>query len=136
MTSLTDIIKKSEAAFKAFETTNKHPTNLYITQIYDAITKIFTPYITTVLVPSTTWWGWSTMTPHMLPSMTSCSPIRRRGIYASEIDTTKYASLEIRKKESFQKATIANWEIYNVDKSEANGFIARVVADVWICPLS
>ena len=40
MTSSTDIIAKFEAAFKAFETTNERPTDLYMTQIYDAIAKI------------------------------------------------------------------------------------------------
>ena len=43
MTSLTDIIAKFEAAFEAFETTDERPTDLYVTQIYDAIAKIFYP---------------------------------------------------------------------------------------------
>ena len=43
MTSLTDIIAKFEASFEAFETTNDRPTDLYVTQIYDAISKIFCP---------------------------------------------------------------------------------------------
>ena len=30
---------------------------------------------------------------------------------------------------------IANWEIYDMAKSEANRLIVRVVADVWISPL-
>ena len=33
----------------------------------------------------------------------------RPGIYASDIDTKKYASLDNRKKEAVQKATIYNW---------------------------
>ena len=41
MTSSTNIIAKFEAAFEAFETTDKCPTNMYVTQIYDAIAKIF-----------------------------------------------------------------------------------------------
>ena len=41
MTSSTDIIAKFEAAFEAFETTDECPTDLYVTQIYDAIAKIF-----------------------------------------------------------------------------------------------
>ena len=41
------------------------------------------------------------------------------GIYASDIDTTKYASLANRKKEAVHKANIADWEIYDVGKSEA-----------------
>ena len=43
MTSSTEIIAKFEAAFKAFETTNKRPADLYVTQIYEAIAKIFYP---------------------------------------------------------------------------------------------
>ena len=43
MTSLTDSIAKFEAAFEAIETTNERPTDLYVTQIYDAIAKIFYP---------------------------------------------------------------------------------------------
>ena len=54
----------------------------------------------------------------------------------SDIDTTKDASLDRRKKEAVHKAKIANWEIYDVAKSEANHFIVCVVADVWISPLS
>ena len=41
----------------------------------------------------------------------------RLGIYASDIDTTKNASLDIRKKEAFHKARIADREICNVVKS-------------------
>ena len=58
------------------------------------------------------------------------------GIYASDIDTRKEASLEIWKKEAFHKARIADREIYNLDKSKANRFMVRVVANVWIYPLS
>ena len=43
MTSSTAIIEKFEAAFKAFETTDERPTDLYVTQIYDAIVKIYYP---------------------------------------------------------------------------------------------
>ena len=43
MTSSTDIIAKFEAEFEAFETTDERPTDLYVTQIYDAIAKIFYP---------------------------------------------------------------------------------------------
>ena len=43
MTSSTDIIAKFEVAFEAFETTDERPTDLYVTQIYDAIAKIFYP---------------------------------------------------------------------------------------------
>ena len=43
MTSSTDMIAKFEAAFEAFETTDERRTDLYVTQIYDAIAKIFYP---------------------------------------------------------------------------------------------
>ena len=41
MTSSTDIIVKFETAFGAFEMTDERPTDLYVTQIYNAIAKIF-----------------------------------------------------------------------------------------------
>ena len=59
----------------------------------------------------------------------------RPGIYASDINTTKHVSLDSRKKEAVHKATITNWEIYDVAKSEANCSFVRVIADVWISPL-
>ena len=59
----------------------------------------------------------------------------RLGIYTSDTNTTKYVPLDSRKKEAVHKATISNWEIYDVAKSEANRFIVRIVADVWISPL-
>ena len=62
--------------------------------------------------------------------------LARPGIYAPYIDTTKDASLDSRKNEASHKSTIANWEIYDVAKSDANRFIVRIVADVWISPLS
>ena len=43
MMSSTEIIAKFEAAFEAFKTTEERPTDLYVTQIYDAIAKIFYP---------------------------------------------------------------------------------------------
>ena len=43
MTSSTDIIAKFEAAFEDFKMTNELPTNLYVTQIYNVIAKIFYP---------------------------------------------------------------------------------------------
>ena len=43
MTSSTDIIAKLEAEFEALEMTDERPANLYATQIYDAIAKIFYP---------------------------------------------------------------------------------------------
>ena len=60
----------------------------------------------------------------------------RPEIYASDIDTTKYASLDSQKKEAVHKVMIADWEIYDVAEIEANRFILRVIADVWISPLS
>ena len=54
----------------------------------------------------------------------------RPGIYASDINTTKDASLDSRKKEAVHKATLADWEIYDVAESEANRFIAHIIADV------
>ena len=54
----------------------------------------------------------------------------RPGIYATDVDTTKDASLNSRNKEAVHKAKISDWEIYDVAKSEANHFIVRVVADV------
>ena len=43
MMSSTDIIAKFEGAFEAFKKIGELPTNLYVTQIYDAIAKIFCP---------------------------------------------------------------------------------------------
>ena len=60
----------------------------------------------------------------------------RLDIYASDIDTTKDASIDSRKKEAVHKERIADWEIYDVAESEANRFIVRIIADVWISPLS
>ena len=41
MTYSIDIIAQFEVAFEAFETTDEHPNDLYVTQIYDAIDMIF-----------------------------------------------------------------------------------------------
>ena len=60
----------------------------------------------------------------------------RPGIYATDIDTTNDASLDSLKKEDVHKTRIADWEIYYVAESEANRFIVRVIADIWISPLS
>ena len=137
MTSLTDIIAKYEAAFESFETTNKRPTDLYVTQIYDAIAKIFYPicyysvgvtYNLIGLIDEEAAYATEYSKSIARPS--------RLGIYASDIDTTKDAYLDSQKKEAIQKARIDHWEIYNVAKSKANRFIVHVVADVWISPLS
>ena len=60
----------------------------------------------------------------------------RLGIYASDIDTLKDASLDIRKKEDVHKATIYDWEFYEVAEIKASRFIVRIVTDVLIYPLS
>ena len=99
MTSSTDIIAKFEAAFEAFETTDERPTDLYVTQIYDAIAKIFYPIrydsvgvrhnlmgLIDEDAAYTTEYGESFPRPD------------RPGIYATDIDTTKDASLDSRKK--------------------------------------
>ena len=57
------------------------------------------------------------------------------GIYASDIDTLKDASLDIRKKEDVHKATIYDWEFYEVAEIKASRFIVRIVTDVLIYPL-
>ena len=58
------------------------------------------------------------------------------GIYVLDIDKTKDAYLDRRKKEAVHKSTISDWEIYDVAEIEANRFIVSAVADVWIYPLS
>ena len=40
------------------------------------------------------------------------------------------------KKDAVHKATISDWEIYGMTKSEVNRFIVRIVGDVWISPFS
>ena len=132
MTSSTDIIAKFEAAFEAFKTTDERPTNIYVTHIHDAIAKIFYPIRYDIVgvthnlmrlidedAAYATEYGESFPRPE------------RPGIYATDIDTTKYASLDIQKKEAVHKARISDWEIYNVAESEANRFIVCVVAYVW-----
>ena len=136
MTSLTNIITKFEASFEAFKTTDERPTDLYVTQIYDAIAKIFYPIWYDIvgathnlmgLIKRDAAYATENGKSFLCPS--------RPGIYASDIDTTKHASLDSQKKEAVYKERIADWEIYDVAKSEANRFIIRVVADVWISPL-
>ena len=60
----------------------------------------------------------------------------RPGIFTSYTNTTKDASLDSQKNEAVHKASISDWEIYDVAESEANRFIVRVIADVCISPLS
>ena len=121
MTSLTDIIAKFEAAFETFETTDERPTDLYVTQIYDSIAKIFYPIRYDIIGATHNLMGlieedaaYATKYVDSFPRML------RPSIYALDIDTTKDASLDIRKKEAVHKERIADWEIYDVARSEAN----------------
>ena len=137
MTSSTDIIAKFEAAFEAFEMTDKRPTDLYVTQIYDAIAKIFYPIRYDRVGARHNLMGLINEDAAYATEYGESFPrTDRLGIYATDIDTTKDASLDSRKKEAVHKAKIADWEIYNVAESEANRFIVRIVADFWISPLS
>ena len=95
MTSSTDIISKFEAAFEAYETTVERPTDLYVAQIYDAIAKIF--YLIRYdsvgvrhnlmgLIDEDA--AYATEYGELFPRP-DCP-----GIYATDIDTTKDASLD------------------------------------------
>ena len=137
MTSSTDIITKFEAAFKSFETTGKRPTGLYVTQIYDAIVKIFYPIRYNSVGATHNLMGMIDKDATYATEYGESFPQPSRPvIYTSDIDKAKDASLGSLKKVSVQKARIADWEIYDVAESEANRFIVRVVADVCISPLS
>ena len=137
MTSLTNIIAKFEAAFEAFETNDEQPTDLYVTQIYDAIAKIFYPIRYDIVGARHNLMGLiDEDTAYTTEYGESFPRPDRPGIYATDIDTTKDASLDSRKKEAVHKANIADWEIYDVAESEANRFIDRLVADLRISPLS
>ena len=136
MTSSTNIIAKFEAAFEVFVTTDERLTNLYVTQIYDAIAKIFYPiHCNSVGVRQNLMGLIEEDAAYTAKYGESFPRPTRPGIYASYIDTTKDASFDIQKKEAVHKARIADWEIYNMAESEANCFIVRVVAYVWISPL-
>ena len=137
MTSSTDIIAKFKAAFKTFKTTNERLNNMYVTQIYDAIANIFYPICydsvgakKNLIRLSDNNAAYATEYGKSFPCP-ACP-----GIYVSDIDTTKDAYLDSCKKEAFHKATIPDWEIYDMAESEANRFITRIVVDVWISPLS
>ena len=137
MTSSTNVITKFEAAFEAFETTDKCPTDLYLTQIYDAIAKIFYPIRYDSIGATHNLMGMIAKDSAYATEYGESFPRPSRPcIYDSDINTTKYASLDSRKKEAVHKASISDWEIYDVTESEVNRFIIRVVADVWISPLS
>ena len=110
VTSSTDIIAKLEAAFEAFEATDERPTDLYVTHIYDAIAKIFYPIRYYIVGDKHNLMGlideddaYATEYGKSFPRP-SCP-----GIYASDIDTTKDASLDIRKKEAVHKSRIYDW---------------------------
>ena len=131
MTSSTNIITKSEAASEAFEMTDERLNDLYMTQIYDAMAKIFYPirynsvgarHNLMDLIDNDT--AYATKYGESFPRRA------RPGIYASDINITKDASLDSQKQEAVHKATIAYWEIYDVAKSKANRFIVRIVTNV------
>ena len=127
MTSLTDIIAKFEAAFKAFETTDERPTDLYVTQIYEAIAKIFHPIRYNILGENHNMMGLINKDAANATEYGKSFPRPERpGIYASDIDTTKDASLDRRKKEAVHKARISDWEIYDVTESEANRLLSAL----------
>ena len=110
---------------------------MYVTQIYDAIAKIFYPIRYDSVGATHNLMGMINEDAAYATEYGKSFPCTELpGIYASDIDTTKDASLDSRKKEAVHKARIADWEIYDVAKSEANRFIVRVVADVWISPPS
>ena len=95
MTSSTDIIAKFEAAFKAFETTDERPTDMYVTQIYDAISKIINSIRYDSVGATHNLMGmigedaaYATEYGELFPR-----PLRP-GIYASDIYTTKDAPLD------------------------------------------
>ena len=95
MTSLTDIIAKFEAAFEAFETTDKRPTDLYVTQIYDDIAKIFYPIRYDSVGATHNLMGLiDEDAAYATEYGESFLRLKRPGIYATDIDTTKDASLD------------------------------------------
>ena len=106
---MTNIIAKFEAAFETFETTDKRPTDLYVTQIYDAIAKIFYPiryssvgdrhYLMGLI---NDYAAYTTKYSESFPRPA------HQGIYASYTDTTKDSSLDSLKKEAIHKARIAD----------------------------
>ena len=112
MSSSTDIIAKFESAFEVFETTDERPTDLYVTQIYDAIDKIFYPIRYDSVGERHNWMGLINEDAAYATEYGKSFPRPEcLGIYASDINTTKDASLDSRKKEAVHKARIADWEI-------------------------
>ena len=95
MTSSTDIFAKFEATFKAFERNDERPTDLYVTQIYDAIVKILYPIRYNSVGATHNLMGiidedaaYATDYGELFPRPS------RPGIYASDFDTTKDVSLD------------------------------------------
>ena len=132
MTSSTDIIAEFEAAFEAFEMTDERPTDLYVTHIYDTIAKIFYPIRYDSVRATHNLMGLIDKDAAYTTEYSKSFPWPSHpGIYASDIDTTKDASLNSRKKEAVHKARIVDWEIYDVAESEASCFIVCVVAETW-----
>ena len=99
MTSSTGIIAKSKAAFKAFETTDEIPTNLYVTQIYDANAKIFYPIRYDGVGVRHNLMGLIEKDAAYTTEYGESFPRSARpGIHASDIETTKDASHDRQKK--------------------------------------
>ena len=96
MTSTTNIIAKFEAAFEAFKTTDERPTALYVTQIYDAIANIFYPICYDSVGVTHNVMGLINEDAAYTNQYGELFPRPPRlGIYDSDIDTTKDASLDI-----------------------------------------
>ena len=113
MTSSTDIITKSEAAFEAFETTDDRPTDLYVTQIYEATPKIFYPIRYDSVGATHNLTGLINKGAAYATEYGESFPWPSRpDIYASDIDTTKDVSLDSQKKETVHKARMNDWKIY------------------------
>ena len=112
MTSSTEIIAKFEAAFEAFKTTNERSTDVYVTKIYDAIAKIFYPIRYDSVGATHNLMGLIEEDVAYATEYGESFPRPERpGIYATDIDTMKDASLDSRKKEAVHKARISDWEI-------------------------
>ena len=98
MTSLTDIIAKFEAAFESFKTTDKRSTDMYVTQIYDTIAKIFYPLRYDRVGATHNLMGLIEENAAYATEYGESFPrTSRPNIYASDINTMKDASLDIQK---------------------------------------
>ena len=97
--SFTNIIAKFEAVFEAFKTTIERQTDIYVTQIYDAIAKIFYPIRYDSVGARHNLMGMMDKDATYATEYGELFPRPSRpGIYASDINTTKDASLDTRKK--------------------------------------